>query len=112
MKFFKVAALCLVFVCIGAWAAGWSSSLTVTEIYPAPSYNGILIKQSSMINPDSCASAAYYLLKKDNVLFNEIYTLLVSAQARKSNVRIHVSGCTGVNDTDNTYPEINQVIAF
>lgn len=104
--------LCALIMSSATLAAGWTSPLPTTEIYPAPGYNGVLVKQSSMTNPDGCAGSAYYLLKKDNIMFDELYALLMSSQARQSNIRFHLNGCAGVNAGDNTYPLIFQAIAF
>lgn len=89
-------------------AAGWSGASTIQEIYPSPGNNGILIKHSSMPNPDNCPSPSYYILSKDNALFTEIFTLLVSAQARQSVINLQLVGCSGTN---NVHPEVYQVIA-
>lgn len=93
------------------FAAGWTDG-KIKEIYPAPAYNGILIKQETMINPDNCASSTYYLLKKDNPLFNEIYSLIISAQARESNIKLNLVNCKGVDENANTLPSIFQVISY
>ncbi|NOU52326.1 hypothetical protein HG263_17500 [Pseudoalteromonas sp. JBTF-M23] len=87
---------------------GWSGASKISQIYPAPGENGILIKHGSMPNPDNCPSPSYYILKKDNILFNEIYALLVAAQARQASINIQVVGCGGSKDV---FPSIFQVIA-
>jgi len=98
----------LIFTSGFASAAGWSGASTIDTLYPSPSHNGILIKHNSMPNPDGCPSSSYYILSKDNILFSEIYSLLLSSQARKSSINLQLVDCSGQN---NTFPSINQVIA-
>lgn len=89
-------------------ADGWSGGSIIVEIYPSPGSNGVYIKHSSMPNPDTCSSPSYYFLDKNNIFFDEIFSLLMSAQARKSIINLHLSGCGGPN---NIHPKIQQVIA-
>ncbi len=91
-------------------AGDWSGSSTILEIYPSSTNNGILIKHASMPNPDSCSPTppAFYILDKDQMFFNEMFSLIMSAQARSSNINLYVNGCKGTN---NKYPSITLVIA-
>ena len=89
-------------------ANGWSGETTILEIYPSPDNNGVFIKAASMPNPDNCPSPSYFILNKDNMFFKEVYTLLVSGQARKSTINLYLKGCSGAN---NVHPQIFQVIA-
>lgn len=77
-----------------ALASGWTGSHKVIEIYPSPNNNGVLVKQDVMIDPNSCAFNSYYVLEKDNAMFSEMYSLLMSAQARGAEVQIHLAGCS------------------
>lgn len=104
-----VFSIALIFNSSFSSAAGWSGASTIDTLYPSPSHNGILIKHNSMPNPDGCPSSSYYILSKDNSLFNEIYTLLLSSQARKSSVNLQLLGCSGQNSV---FPSINQVIGY
>jgi len=104
----KLTFLVSIVITTTAIAGGWSGSAKVLEIYPAPGNNGILIKHASMPNPDNCTSPGLYVLDIDNMFFKEIFSLLMSAQARQSNINLQVSGCKGRN---NTHPSIFQVIA-
>jgi hypothetical protein len=89
-------------------AAGWSGETTILEIYPSPDNNGVLIKSASMPNPDKCPSPTYFILNRGNMFFDEIYSLLMSAQARKSTINLYLNDCMGAN---NVHPQIYQVIA-
>lgn len=89
-------------------AAGWSSPEIPHVIYPSSENNGLLTQHSSMVDPDESLSPSYYILAKDNPLFNEIYTLHVSSQARKPNINLHLINCCSEN---NFYPGIYKVIA-
>lgn len=89
-------------------AAGWSGASLVREIYPAPGHNGVFIRIESHVNPDGCASPSYYFLEKSNVLFNQIFALLMAAQARQAAINLQLVGCGGNN---NLHPIIYQVIA-
>ncbi len=75
-------------------AGDWSGSFKVTELYPSPDNNGVLIKQDVMVDPDSCGFDSFYVLEKDNVLFSQMFSLLMSAQARGAEVQIHLAGCS------------------
>ena len=90
------------------FAGGWGGSTTVSEIYPSIDNNGVLVTQAVMIDPDTCNYSSHYVLEKDHVLFNEIFTLLMSAQARQSEVQIYLAGCS-LHTTPK--PKINAVIA-
>lgn len=89
-------------------AAGWSGAYRVTEIYPAPGHNGVLIRIEQHSNPDNCSSPSYYFLEKSNVLFSQIFALLMSAQARQATINLQLVGCGGANSV---HPIIYQVIA-
>ncbi len=92
----------------GVYAGQWSGYAEIEAIYPSSSHNGVLIQHGSMPNPDSCSNSSWYVLEKDNPLFNEIFTLIAAAQARKSQVNLHVNGCGGYN---NVHPVITLLIS-
>ena len=89
-------------------AGSWVGDLKVLEIYPSSSQNGILFKLDAMPNPDDCPSDGLYVLDKEEMFFDQMFALAMSAQARGSVINFHVNGCKG---KDSLYPSIRLMIA-
>ena len=103
MKRFLFAICCICFVG-SASAAMWSDFTSITTIYPWSNGNTeasatIYVQFSQTLTAAGCRTDANGLvaLKKDNVLFREIYTLIPSAQAQGKQVRYYVDGCDSAN---------------
>ena len=86
----------------------WSDEGKILSIYPSSSHGGVLVQHERMPNPDGCPNSTQYVLDKNHMFFTEIFSLLMSAQARGSNMNLHVDGCGGFN---NVYPVITFVVA-
>lgn len=89
------------------YAASWNTSGKITRIY-LYSINGIYVMHENMINTDSCQNASNYVLKFDNPMYKEIYSLLLSAKLTQSNVKIYIDECTGTGTSG--YPKIVHAI--
>ena len=98
--------LLLFIVLVGPVKAGeWNNWGKVEEVYTYPARNGVYFKLDNHVNPDTCSSSTYLMLSKDNLLFGETYSLLLSAFSAKKSVRIFVAGCDG------NYPKIDMVLS-
>jgi hypothetical protein len=87
-------------------AAGWSNDTTVTEIYSAGSKT--FVKFNEMINPDGCVSIYWIMLESSQLLYKDIFALLLSAKLTGSSVRYYVSACN--TTTTSTYPILTQLM--
>lgn len=103
----KLAKLILIYSAVisPVMAGEWNSWGKVEEIYTYPARNGVYFKLDNHVNPDSCASSAYVMLSKDNLLFSETYSLLLAAYSAKKSVTVFVAGCDG------NYPKIDMVLS-
>jgi len=102
MKYLKSAFVTLFSCCLlssHASAATWSGLADITLIYPWSNNNtpgsGIIYLQfSQMATSTGCRTdVGLIALKKDNIMFNEIYAAILSAQAQGRKVKYYVDGC-------------------
>ena len=82
-----------------ASAATWSGLTDITLIYPWSNNNtagsGIIYLQfSQMVTSTGCRTdVGLIALKKDNIVFNEIYAAILSTQAQGRKVKYYFDGC-------------------
>lgn len=80
-----------------AAAATWSNFADITNIYAynADGTGTIYLQFSQFVSSSGCRTDANGLvaLKKDNILFREIYSAILSSSAQGKQVRYYVDGC-------------------
>jgi hypothetical protein len=56
-------------------------------------HTGILVRVSTMINPDACANPAYMILRDSYPHYKELYALLLASVATSKQIVVTVGGC-------------------
>ena len=107
MKTFKfVLSAFFTFVAGVANAGTWTPPVDIEVAYAHTGYGGYGVYQISdtSINPDGCDTTWYVVSKTNNLVFSEIYALMLAAYTSGKQVRLFIDGCSPHN-----HPEIQHV---
>jgi hypothetical protein len=65
----------------------------INTIYFYLTHTGVLIKHTTMLDPDACGRKDFYILPDSHLHFKEIYSLLLAAQMADKKVSLAIAGC-------------------
>ncbi len=77
-----------------SYAEGTMHSATVDVMHLYEGHNGLLLRFSSMSNPDACArNTDAFILPFAYARYKDAFAMLLSAKAARQRVTVTVSGC-------------------
>ena len=76
-------------------AASWGLQTTIIGYYSDPGTNNIVFTTANNQNPNTCSSSHYLVINSGASNFNQVFAMLVSAQAAGSPVALYYNGCLG-----------------
>lgn len=65
----------------------------ITQIVFYKGHSGVLMRYSSMSDPDHCGRHDYYILSTSHPYYEEIYAALLSARMTGRELELSISGC-------------------
>jgi len=74
-------------------AAGNSNVAAISHFHYFKSHIGLLIKQTSMVNPDACDRNDWYMLPKDHPYYKEMAALIMTAHFNRQPLLFGLDGC-------------------
>ena len=75
------------------YAAGNSNVEAISRFHYFKGHIGLLVKQASMVNPDSCERNDWYMLPKDHPYYKEMVALIMAAHLSGQPLLFGLEGC-------------------
>ncbi|TQV87085.1 hypothetical protein [Aliikangiella coralliicola] len=78
-------------------SATWTAPVEIKTVYLHTQHGGygVFIFSDMSVNPAKCSNTAYYVISKtNNVLFNEIYSLMLANYTTGKKVRVWLDNST------------------
>jgi len=76
-----------------AYATGNSNVAAISQFHYFKGHIGLLVKQSSMVNPDACDRTDWYMLPKDHPYYKEMVALIMAAHLSGQPLLFGLEGC-------------------
>ncbi|QKY11978.1 hypothetical protein [Janthinobacterium lividum] len=76
-----------------SYAAGNSDIAAISKFHYFKGHIGLLVKQTSMVNPDICDRTDWYILPKDHPYYKEMVALIMAAHLSGQPLLFGLEGC-------------------
>lgn len=83
-----------------------TTSTAITAVNYLKDYNGLLVAQQLLINPESCQQSYGYILPKEHPHYKEISALILAAHLSGQPLMLGLNGCY------QGYPSIENIISY